>query len=590
MNLFEKLMETSSQAIFTVDRNGILTHINQRAKERFGLFMHSSYSHPAGKLNRGDLILLASTEIGADDGNLTREDLERIGIHDRRIRIGGKIAAIGVYEDVTVKPVYKYLKPGTDDGLEIETIYQGVPIRICIDTNQITVSVWGMQYSISYFRSIGQIVVVDRLRHRVKFWEENGYSARKEGVGNLLRGAPYAAKAPEAEMKVVGYHFRDFFEGERFEEDLRQVLARQVSQYVNQEYEINGFALVASLLPVISGDEVTDVIVRFRNIDEFKDTIIERNDAIRLTEKTYREAKHLSDQSNALFSLPGSTLSMVDVKRYANKLAQMGCHILITGEVGTGKTALARAVASTGATGGKYTMIDCSVEEDLEVQMLGSAERPGALRQTDGSTVFLDDIDSLSPLWQSRILSVLQNGRLTLPDTGEIIPVKVRIIAATSKDLKELVEQGRFRSDLYYRLHAFSLELPPLRKCKEDIPFIVNSLMDELRQKYGLQEKYLSGEAFDKLIAYDWPGNIRELENVLERAVVLSDTEMIYTEHIRLDTVSPVLPLREQLKQVERQLIQQTLVQCGGDRKIAMQKLGLSRSVFYDKLREYHLN
>lgn len=590
MELLEKLIETSSHAIFTMDQDGILTYINQRAKERFGLFMHSSYSHPAGKLNKGDMIILASTEIGADDGNLTPEDLKYVGINDRRIHSGGKIVAVGVYQDATVKPVYKYLRHDADDGLQIETIYQGVPVSINIDTNRVTVSVWGMQYSIDYFKCIGQIVVVDRLRHIVKFWEENGYSARKEGVGNLLRGASYISKAPEAEMKVVGYHFRVFFEGELFEEHLRQVLSQQVAQYVNQQYEINGFALVASIFPVVTDGKVSDVIVRFRNIDDFKSTIIERNNAIRLTERAYRAAKHLPDHDNALFSVGGSSLSMAEAKRYANKLAQMGCHILIMGEIGTGKTALAQAIACTDARQADCITIDCDVEEELAVKLLGTESCPGALRRTDGSTVFLDEIDRLPLTWQSRVMAVMQNKTLTLPDTGEIVPANVRVIAATSKDLKDLVDKGQFRADLYYQLQAFSLELPPLRNCKEDIPFIVNSLMDNLCRKYGMEEKYLSGEAFDKLIAYDWPGNIRELENVLERAVVLSETEMIYTEHIRLDAALPILPLREQLKQVERQLIQQMLIQCNGDQKQAMQKLGLSRSVFYDKLKVYHLH
>lgn len=590
MELLEKIIETSSHAIFTMDQNGILTHINQRAKEHFGLFMHSSYSHPAGKLRKGDMIILASTEIGADDGNLSPEDLRLIGISDRRIHSGGKIVAVGVYQDPTVKPVYKYLRPDTDDGLQMETIYQGVPVSINMDTNKVTVSVWGMQYSIDYFKCIGQIVVVDRLRHIVKFWEENGYSARKEGVGNLLRGASYTAKAPEAEMRVVGYHFREFFEGDLFEKHLQQVLMQQAPQYVNQQYEINGFALMASIFPVIADGKVSDVIVRFRNIDDFKSTIIERNNAIRLTERAYREAKHLPDRDNALFSVGGNSLSMAEVKRYANKLAQMGCHILITGETGTGKTALAHAIACTDGQQISYTAVDCGAEDELAAKLSGTEANPGALRKTDGSTVFLDEIDRLPLVWQSRVMSVIQNKSPSLPDADGIIPAKVRIIATTSKDLKELVAKGQFRADLYYQLQAFSLELPPLRNCKESIPFIVNSLMDDLCQKYGIEEKYLSGEVFDRLIAYDWPGNIREMENVLERAVVLSETEMIYTEHIRLNTTMPILPLREQLKQVERQLIQQMLIQCGGDRKQAMQKLGLSRSVFYDKLKEYQLH
>ena len=590
MELLDKLMETSSHAIFTVDQNGILTHINQHAKERFGLFMHSRYSHPAGRLAVGDLVILASTEIGADDGCLCPEDLKNIGIHDKRIRHGGKIVAIGVYQDVTVKPIYKYIRRDTENRLHLDTVYQGVPIHVSIEEEQVVVSIWGMQYSIGYFKCIGQIVVADRLHHRVKFWEENGYSARKEGIGNLLRGASYAAKTPETEICVTGYHFRHFFEGELFEQHLQHLFTQQVPQYINQEYTINGVELMASLYPVASEDQVTDVIVRFHNIGDFKSIILERNNTIRLTEKAYRKAKHMSAQDDTLFSLPGNTASIIEVKRQTNKLAQMGCHILISGEEGTGKTTLARSIAYANTWPGNSNVIELKSEEAFYQRALVCSECPDQLFGPSGGTILVDEIDRLSHACQRQLISIIQDHGPADPNAEKTSSANVRVVATTNRNLKELVEQGDFRADLFYKLSTFSLTLPPLRQCKEDIPFILNSLMDELKRRYGLEEKYLSGEAFDKLISYNWPGNIREIENILERAVVLSDSEIIYADDIKLDAVLPELSLRDQLKQVERQLLHQALLQYNGDRKLAMNKLGLSRSVFYDKLREYGLH
>lgn len=163
----------------------------------------------------------------------------------------------------------------------------------------------------------------------------------------------------------------------------------------------------------------------------------------------------------------------------------------------------------------------------------------------------------------------------------------MRLLAAADGDLRTATEQGRFRQDLYYRLSAFSLELPPLREHKEDIYLLAGDLIEKIRQRYGIPERFLSGEAFSKLMNYDWPGNIREMEKVLESAVVLCDTDIIYPEHIRLDAAPVTLTLRQQLKQAERRILQQTLAQCGGDRQQAMQLLGLSRTVFYEKLKEH---
>ena len=149
---------------------------------------------------------------------------------------------------------------------------------------------------------------------------------------------------------------------------------------------------------------------------------------------------------------------------------------------------------------------------------------------------------------------------------------------------------GRFRQDLYYRISAFCVEMPPLRECQEDLYLLINELMERIRQKYRMPDKCLSGEAFSRLVSYDWPGNIRELENVLESAVALSETDIIYAEHIRLESEPVQMTLKEQLKAEEKRIIRQTLAQCGGSRTTAMERLGLSKTVFYGKLKEHQIN
>ena len=165
----------------------------------------------------------------------------------------------------------------------------------------------------------------------------------------------------------------------------------------------------------------------------------------------------------------------------------------------------------------------------------------------------------------------------------------VRLLFIAGPELRDEVDSGRFRQDLYYRLSAFSVEMPSLRDHKEDIYLLANQLTEQICQRYHISEKTLSGEAFSKLINYDWPGNLRELENVLEGAAALSDSDIIYPEHIHLPTESAPLTLRQHLRQEEKRFIQQVLAQCGGDRQKAMKQLDLSRSVFYERLKEYGL-
>lgn len=593
MSILQNVMDASSHAMFTMDRSGIVTNINQQAKEQFGLFNHSEESHAAGRLVTGDVVILISTYLGGDDGQLTVQDLRRVGIHEHRLHAGDKIIAVGVYADPAFKPIYKHMRQSEGEKLQLDTVYQGVPIHASIQPGIVSVQVREQIYSLNYFRSIGQMVILDGASKQVKFWEENGYSARKEGIGNLLRGAPYSAKSPETEVDVVGYHFREFFEGELFEDHVHQVLNGDCERYERQEYDINGFALTASILP-ITGESTkpVGVIVKFRNIADIRATIKERNEAIASMERQYRRAESTRATENAFASLLSSGTAMAKAREYACKLARRDCHILITGEHGTGKTDLAKSLRDVQQRHGPFVAVDCAAHssEQLDQILFGTDHgKSGVFVRANGGTVLLDAIEELSPAAQLKLLEIIQNQQYYMVDGEDALATDVRIIATTAHNLKEAIADGRFRADLYYRLSAFQVELPALRSCRGDIPFLINNLMEDIRQKYHMPEKYLSGEAFSRLLSYDWPGNIRELENVLERAVSLSEGDLIYLEHIRLDEDAPAMTMREQLRNAERYILQQTLAQFDGDKNRAMSALGMSRSSFYDKCREYGL-
>ena len=273
------------------------------------------------------------------------------------------------------------------------------------------------------------------------------------------------------------------------------------------------------------------------------------------------------------------------------------------GENGTGKSFLAQAIRQAQPRRGPFVTVDCATISPtlFESEMFGYVGgaftganpqgKAGFFEAADGGTIFLDEIGEIPLQIQAKLLSVIQNKVVCRVGSTRSVPVDVRILAATNRDLRAEVAAGRFRQDLYYRLSAFSVELPPLRSCPEDVCFLIDRLMEKIPQKYGVPPRSLSGEAFGKLLAYNWPGNIRELENVLENAVALSESELIYAEHIHLEGTAPApLTLKERLKREERQILRQTLAQCGGSRVKAMELLGLSKTVFYGKLKEYQLD
>lgn len=594
MDILQNVMDSSSHAMFTMDRQGIVTHINQQAKERFGLFNHSLYAHSAGRLEPCDLVILATTAMGADDGNLTPEDLAVIGIRDPRLRPNDILAAVGVYKGPGIKPVYKYLRGGESVGLHLDVTFQGIPICVHIGDKQIAVEVREKVYSITYFVSICQAVILDHRTRQVKFWEEKGYSARKEGLGSLLRGSTYIAKSPDQEICVVDYHFKDFFEGELFEEHLRQVLDGQAPGFSDVAYEINGFALLASILPIRDGEEIAGIIVKFRNIEDIRTTIMERNTAIAAAERKYRESseRSLPEEEGSLQTY-GSSAAMRAVRRRAYKLSQMDCNIFIIGEAGTGRTKLAKSIQQVQPRGGPFLQTDCSAVAPglLEEQLFGrEGGVPGSFLEADGGTLLLDEVGGLPMNVQAKLLYAIRRREIMPVGASTPVPVDVRLLFIAGPELRDEVDSGRFRQDLYYRLSAFSVEMPSLRDHKEDIYLLANQLTEQICQRYHISEKTLSGEAFSKLISYDWPGNLRELENVLEGAAALSDSDIIYPEHIHLPTDSAPLTLRQHLRQEEKRFIQQVLAQCGGDRQKAMKQLDLSRSVFYERLKEYGLH
>ena len=285
-----------------------------------------------------------------------------------------------------------------------------------------------------------------------------------------------------------------------------------------------------------------------------------------------------------------------DPAKYQEIGASMPKGVLLVGPPGTGKTLLARAVA--GEAGVPFFSIAGSEFVEMFVGM-GASKVRDLFKQANEKApciIFIDEIDTIgkkrdgaSGMGGNDEREQTLNQLLTEMD-GFDAAKGVIILAATNRDLKAEVAAGHFRADLYYRLSAFSLELPPLRECQEDIFFLIESLMDGIRRKYDMPDKSLSGEVFSKLVAYDWPGNIRELENVLERAVALSDSDIIYPEHIHLEHEPQAATLRQMLYQEEDRILRQTLQQCGGSRVQAMERLGVTKTVFYAKLKEHHIS
>jgi transcriptional regulator with GAF, ATPase, and Fis domain len=290
------------------------------------------------------------------------------------------------------------------------------------------------------------------------------------------------------------------------------------------------------------------------------------------------------------YKIVGKSAKMERLLELVDKSASSDATVILTGETGTGKELLARAIHYKSRRGGKpFVVINCGAipEGLLESELFGHekgaftgalSQRIGRFEEADGGTIFLDEISELTPSAQVKLLRVLEYKIIQRLGSAKDIKIDTRIIAATNKNLRDLVKEGRFREDLYYRISIINIELPPLREHKEDIPELASYFLGLFNRG-----KRLSKDAMQKLINYNWPGNIRELRNVIERAVIFAGAQEITPEQIIFTepSWSPPISLRE----IERAHIIKVLKMTGGNKSRAAEILGLDRSSLYVKLK-----
>jgi two-component system response regulator HydG len=303
----------------------------------------------------------------------------------------------------------------------------------------------------------------------------------------------------------------------------------------------------------------------------------------------------------------GKSRRFLDVLRFADVVAPTDSTVLIGGESGTGKEVLARYIhdASLRAEG-PFLSINCGAlpETLLESELFGHVkgsftgavrDKQGLFAAARGGTFFLDEVGEMPPSLQVKLLRVLQQREVIPVGATEALPVDVRIIAATNRELEEEVRRGNFRSDLFYRLNVLAMDLPPLRDRRDDLLLLIDRFLQDLVSDRGMEAKALTAEALDAVMVYEWPGNVRELQNALEHATVLTKGNLIEPQHlperITRQKKEPLVADRAQpnptLDLIERAYIMFVLQAEGGNKTRAAEALGIDPSTLYRKLSRY---
>lgn len=299
----------------------------------------------------------------------------------------------------------------------------------------------------------------------------------------------------------------------------------------------------------------------------------------------------------------GTSPAMQQLMKIVVKVARTDANILITGENGTGKEMLAQEIhrLSTRKEHSMVTVDMGAISESLfESELFGHERgsftdayesRPGKFEAASGSSLFMDEIGNLPLAMQAKLLTVLQNRKITRIGSNKVIPVDIRLLSATNKNIQDMVDSGTFREDLLYRLNTIHLEIPPLRERREDIHLFINYFMQRYAAKYEKKEIFLHEHALEKLCSYHWPGNIRELQHTIEKAVILCEGDVIRSKDIFVkQTWSPQFSTTvPNLEEVERQAIETAIRQNDGNLTATAEQLGISRQTLYNKIKRFKL-
>ncbi len=426
----------------------------------------------------------------------------------------------------------------------------------------------------------------------------------KDGIVEMLSRA-YAEFLSVDRDWAIGRHVRDVIENTRMD-----VVTKTGKSEVAQVQEINGRNMIATRIPIFVNGKVVGAVgkVLFRDVDELN-TLYLRINNIQKELNLYRdEFKKANKASYALESIIGESPGMKQLKDLVKKVGNTNSNVLILGESGTGKELFAHAIHNNSKrVDAPFIKVNCSAIpfELLESELFGYEEgsftgarkggKIGKFKAADGGTIFLDEIGELPMSMQAKLLRVLQDREIEKIGSNISEKVDVRVIAATNKNLENMVNEGHFRLDLFYRLNVVNIRVPSLRERREDIPVLAKYLMEKISEKEGIRVDGISFKALDFLKNYDWPGNVRELENTLERAINFMDDETrILAKHLPpkitgISSYDSMRTLKETIEEIEKEVILNRLILAKGNKSEAAETLGISRTSLYDKLLKYNI-
>ncbi len=606
------ILNALSEGAIVIDANGTVQAFNRKAKTIFGIEDNSSAVYDSGKLENEDVVIIAVSSFGQDDGVLNSQTLRKINVREIP-SAGDAFVAIGKMNSQSKAISKSFEQNGLGKKFEITQVYdhRRVSVQIDQDHRSMDIIVDGRNFQVQYIQSFAHMVVIDGQTGQIKFVQSHGYSFRKESVGDLLRGRFFQGNGSENQVDLVGRKLADVLNEPEIVERLINAAQGQFEGFESQYMNIHARPVLCSVRKIESESKLGYSMLVVEDVSEFNLLIRERNNALQELD-SIRKKLITQFENDPLPEIVGSSISMNRVKKMAKSASQSKSTVLILGESGTGKNLIAEAIhKNSDLAQSPFIQVNCGAlpENLIESELFGYAPgafsgagnkgKAGFFELASGGTLFLDEVGELPLHVQVKLLHAIQNNQFYQVGGTKLVEVNVRLIAATNKNLDVAVQNGQFREDLFYRLNVLRILVPPLRERREDIQELAQVLMPQIGNRLGIQTTEVSTEALYTLRNHRFPGNVRELENILERALNLSEGNLILKEHLLLDkfgqigdtinTMQEMKPLREVLQETEKKTIMQALELFEGDREGALKSLKIGKSSFYEKIKKYDI-
>ncbi len=458
----------------------------------------------------------------------------------------------------------------------------------------------------SYLRkSVYGKVIESHLDKILEFVNDPVIIIDKEGtVIYVNRG--YEQQVGTKKERVLGRNLNRVHPNDRL---LTALKSSKLVEYEEHYNETLGYSIVGSFLPIKDRDEETVAVAGIGTITPVY-KLNERLSPI-YSDKQERMSNTIKRKAlpAAFDNIIGEDLRLLNCLNLAAQVARSDATIMLRGETGVGKELFAQAIHNSSERARHpFVTVNCAAipENLIESELFGYTKgaftgarntgKTGKVEMANNGTLFLDEIGDLTLATQVKLLRFTQERYIEKIGGNKQIPVDVRIISATNRNLEQMVQQGEFRADLYYRLNVVPIHIPPLRERHADIPVVAHQFLDYYNHKYNKQLNF-SSQSMERLQDYHWPGNIRELKNVIEHALIICTEKTITPGHIKFpvnttaaSSQNPVLNLAQAVEYTEKEVIKKALEKASFNKSKAIKYLGISRGAFYAKLNKYKLD